>query len=90
MGQVFLALDEKLRRRVALKCLLSRLSLEADHEHILAEAQAAAAISHPNVATVYEVVEHDDRAFMAMEYVDGQSLSTVLARERLPRIGSSP
>jgi hypothetical protein len=84
MGQVFLALDEKLRRRVALKCLLSRLSLEADHEHILAEAQAAAAISHPNVATVYEVVEHDDRAFMAMEYVDGQSLSTVLARERLP------
>jgi predicted Ser/Thr protein kinase len=85
MGQVFLALDEKLRRRVALKCLLSRLSLEADHGHILAEAQAAAAISHPNVATVYEVVEHDDRAFMAMEYVDGQSLSAVLARERLPR-----
>jgi serine/threonine protein kinase len=85
MGQVFLALDERLRRRVALKCLLSRLSLEADHEHILAEAQAAAAISHPNVATVYEVVEHDDRAFMAMEYVDGQSLNTVLARERLPR-----
>jgi predicted Ser/Thr protein kinase len=85
MGQVFLALDEKLRRRVALKCLLSRLSLEADHEHILAEAQAAAAISHPNVATVYEVVEHDDRAFMAMEYVDGQSLSTVMAHERLPR-----
>ena len=85
MGQVFLALDEKLRRRVALKCLLSRLSLEADREHILGEARAAAAISHPNVATVYEVVEHNDRAFMAMEYVDGQSLNAVLARERLPR-----
>jgi hypothetical protein len=85
MGQVFLALDEKLRRRVALKCLLSRLSLDADREHILAEARAAASITHPNVATVYEVVEHDDRAFMAMEFVDGQSLSMVLARERLPR-----
>jgi hypothetical protein len=84
MGQVFLALDEKLRRRVALKCLLSRLSLETDRERILAEARAAAAITHPNVATVYEVVEDDDRAFMAMEFVDGQSLSNVLARERLP------
>jgi Protein kinase domain len=84
MGQIFLALDEKLRRRVALKCLLSRLSLETDRERILAEARAAAAITHPNVATVYEVVEDDDRAFMAMEFVDGESLSTVLARERLP------
>lgn len=85
MGQVFLALDEKLRRRVALKCLLSRLSLEADRDHILAEARAAAAITHPNVAAVYEVIEHDDRAFMVMEFVDGQSLSTLLARGRLPK-----
>jgi hypothetical protein len=85
MGQVFLALDEKLRRRVALKCLLSRLSLEADRDRILAEARAAAAITHPNVAAVYEVIEHDDRAFMVMEFVDGQILSTLLARGRLSK-----
>jgi len=84
MGQVFLALDEKLRRRVALKCLLSRLSLEADRDRILDEARAAAAITHPNVATVYEVIEDADRAFMVMEFVDGHSLSTLLARGRLP------
>jgi predicted Ser/Thr protein kinase len=85
MGQVFLALDEKLWRRVALKCLLSRSSLEADRDRILAEARAAAAITHPNVATVHEVVEHDDRAFMVMEFVDGQSLDTLLARGGLTK-----
>jgi len=85
MGQVFLALDERLRRRVALKCLLSRSSLEADRDRILAEARAAAAITHPNVATVHEVIEHDDRAFMVMEFVDGQSLDTLLARGRLTK-----
>jgi tRNA A-37 threonylcarbamoyl transferase component Bud32 len=84
MGQVFLALDEKLRRRVALKCLLSRASLEADRDRILSEARAAAAITHPNVAAVYEVIEDADRAFMAMEFVDGHSLGALLARGRLP------
>ena len=63
--------------------------LEADRDRILAEARAAAAITHPNVATVHEVVEHDDRAFMVMEFVDGQSLDTLLARGGLTKIGLS-
>jgi serine/threonine protein kinase len=84
MGQVFLASDEKLQRRVALKCLVSRSSPEADRDRILAEARAAARITHASVAAVYDVIEHDERAFMVMEYVDGESLSACLRRQRLP------
>ncbi len=86
MGQVFLAHDDVLQRQVAMKCLLSRSSPEADRNAILAEARAAAAIGHKNVASVYEIVERGDRAFMVMEYVDGESLSARLARARLPLI----
>ncbi len=85
MGQVFLALDEKLRRRVALKCLLSRLESRSRPRPNSRRGACRRRHSHPNVATVHEVVEHDDRAFMAMEFVDGQSLDTLLARGRLPR-----
>ena len=84
MGQVFLAHDEQLQRPVALKCLLSRSSAEADRHRILAEARAAAAITHTNVARVYDVVEHRGRAFMVMEYVAGESLFDRMARGRLP------
>jgi len=84
MGQVFLATDPELRRRVALKCLLpTDGSSGLDRARILNEAIAAAAISHPNVATVHHVVEHADRAFIVMEYVEGESLATKLRRERL-------
>jgi serine/threonine protein kinase len=83
MGQVFLARDQKLQRRVALKCLLSRSSAEADRDRILIEAQAAAGISHTNVAAVHDVIEHEQRAFMVMEYVDGENLGACLRRERL-------
>ena len=84
MGQVFLASDQELRRKVALKCLLAT-SANADIERarILSEARAAAAISHPNIAAVYHVVEHGERAFIVMEYVEGESLALRLLRERL-------
>ena len=84
MGQVFLCYDHELHRRVALKCLLSAGSnLALERSRIRAEAQAAAAITHPNVAAVYHVVEHGTRAFIVMEYVEGESLSSRLRRERL-------
>jgi serine/threonine protein kinase len=88
MGQVFLARDRQLERQVALKCLLSRSSPEADRERILAEAKAAAAINHRNVASVYDVVQRGDRAFMVMEFLGGESLSACLKRRRLdlPRV----
>ena len=86
MGQVFLGRDPELRRKVALKCLLPAGSVarKDDRALILHEARAAAAISHPNVATVHHVIEHGDRAFIVMEYVAGESLAARLKRGRLP------
>jgi serine/threonine protein kinase len=85
MGQVFLANDSRLRRKVALKCLLSQRNARHDvRAQVLREARAAARISHPNVAAVYDVIEHGTRVFIVMEYVEGESLSARLKRERLP------
>ena len=83
MGQVFLALDSRLRRKVALKCVLSRTTALGDRRsQILREARAAATINHPNVATVHDVIEHDGRTFIVMEYVEGENLATLLRRQR--------
>ena len=84
MGQVFLTRDQELHRKVALKCLLSSgADLERERARIKAEARAAAAITHANVAAIHHVIEHGTRAFIVMEYVEGESLSTRLKRERL-------
>jgi serine/threonine protein kinase len=84
MGQVFLSRDQELHRKVALKCLLSSgADLERERARIKAEARAAAAITHVNVAAIHHVIEHGTRAFIVMEYVEGESLSTRLKRERL-------
>lgn len=80
MGIVFLAEDDALRRKVALKVL--RASFAADEERrrrFLREARAAAGVSHPNLVTVYDVGEHEGRAYIAMEYLRGKSLRSVLA-----------
>jgi predicted Ser/Thr protein kinase len=84
MGQVFLSRDQELRRKVALKCLLSSgQDSELERARILREARAAAAINHANIATVHHVIEQGDRAFIVMEYVEGESLAERLKRERL-------
>lgn len=84
MGQVFLAADSELRRKVALKCLLEAQATGVDRRRIIQEAIAAAAINHGNVATIYHVVEHNARAFIVMEYVPGETLSATLLRQRMP------
>jgi serine/threonine protein kinase len=83
MGRVFLCNDTQLHRRVALKCLTSRDSPTEVRARLLQEARAGARIKHSNVATVYDVFEHDGRAFLVMEYVDGESLADLLRREPL-------
>jgi serine/threonine protein kinase len=84
MGQVFLGTDPRLERRVALKCLLdSHAAGPSVRSSILHEARAAARISSQHVAAVYDVIEHDTRAFIVMEYVDGESLAARLKRGRL-------
>ena len=73
MGTVYAAYDPQLDRRVALKVLHSR---HATHqERIRREAVAMARVSHPNVAQIYEVGEHEGQLFIAMEFVDGQTLT---------------
>src|SRR5580765_5499803 len=85
MGEVFLGHDPRLQRRVALKCL-SRTDTQTDdtRSRILREARAAARLSHPNIAAVYDVLEQDDRTFIVMEYVEGETLSRRIGRGCLP------
>ena len=75
MGVVYKAEDTKLKRTVALKFLPSH-SFAADEEkaRFQHEAQAAAGLDHPNICTVYEINEADGQSFIAMAYIEGQSL----------------
>lgn len=77
MGVVYLARDERLGRAVALK-LLSDVELpdEPARERFLREARVAASLKHPNIATVYEVGNEGDKPWIAMEYCEGEALST--------------
>ena len=84
MGQVFLANDRRLKRKVALKRLLATHSQRGtERSRILSEARSAAQISHPNVATIHDVIDVPEGVFIVMEYVEGESLSARLRRERL-------
>jgi eukaryotic-like serine/threonine-protein kinase len=75
MGIVYRATDEKLRRTVALKILPDSFAQDEDRQRrFLREARAAAAVTHPNIASVYEIGEAEGRIFIAMEYVEGETL----------------
>ena len=79
MGEVYLALDEKLGRKVALKVLPAELASNQDRmRRFTQEAKAAAALNHPNIAHIYEIGEHDGISFIAMEYVDGYTLRQLI------------
>ena len=85
MGEVYLALDTKLNRKVALKFLPPHLCQDEDcRKRFMREAQAAAGLDHPNVAAIYEVGEFQGRPFYAMQIVEGQSLKDVIAGKDLP------
>jgi len=87
MGEVYLAEDTELGRKAALKFLppqyISDPELKARFKR---EARAAASLNHPNIITIYDIGEHQNRAWMAMELVDGESLRDLMAR-REPEIG---
>jgi len=86
MADVWLADDESLNRRVAVKLLRSHLV----HDETLAErfrreAVACAGINHPNIVAVYDCIEHEGRQAVIMQYVEGKSLREVL--DRRPKLG---
>ena len=90
MGEVYLAEDTILKRPVAIKILPSRITVnETDRARFLQEAQAAAAINHPNVCVIHDIKEHADSAtagkqqFIVMEYVEGQTLSEKIVSTQL-------
>jgi serine/threonine protein kinase len=79
MGVVFKAKDTRLNRTVALKFLSTELTQNKDaKKRFIQEAQAAAALEHPNICTVYEVDEADGQTFIAMSYIEGHSLKDKL------------
>ena len=89
MGRVLLAYDETLDRKLAIKLWLPRVSCGEDlRARMLREAQALARLSHPNVVQVYEVGNHNDLLYLAMEYVRGRTLREWIEQDRpdLPRI----
>jgi serine/threonine protein kinase/Flp pilus assembly protein TadD len=85
MGEVYLAQDTRLRRKVALKILPSQFTSNADRlRRFEQEAYAASSLNHPNLVTIFEIGNVDGAHFMAHEYIDGQSLWDRMKRERLP------
>ena len=85
MGEVYLAEDPRLGRRVALKILATHVEMDdAAGKRLLREARAAAALDHPNICTIYEVGEENGRGFIAMQYVEGHNLADVLKNAPLP------
>jgi len=83
MGAVYAAHDPELGRMVAVK-VLRRWGDQRMQERLRREAQAMARLAHPNVAAVYDVGAFGDQIFIAMEYVDGETLSRWLATPRPP------
>ena len=84
MGEVYLAQDTKLVRKVALKILPPEVAANDDRmRRFTQEAKSAAALNHPNIAYVYEIGDSDGVHFIAMEYVEGDTLRHVLSLRRL-------
>src|SRR2546423_2103767 len=83
MGEVYLAQDTKLERKVALKIFPAELTSNQDRmRRFTREAKAAAALNHPNIAHIYEIGEDEGIHFIAMEFIDGVTLRAKIHREQ--------
>lgn len=84
MGDVYLAQDTRLDRKVALKLLSEALAIQdAGMQRFVQEAKSASALNHPNIITIHEIGEIDNRHFIASEFIEGETLRTRIKRGRL-------
>jgi predicted ATPase len=84
MGVVYQAEDTKLQRLVALKFLPENLTCDDDAKaRLIQEARAAAALNHPNICTIYEIDESEGQLFLALEFVEGETLRQKVISEQL-------
>ncbi|MGH9767012.1 MAG: serine/threonine-protein kinase, partial [Blastocatellia bacterium] len=89
MGQVYLARDTRLERKVALKLLLEERT--KDDQRLLRfeqEARAASALNHPNIITIYEIGDFDSTHFIATEFIEGLTLRKILAEGKMATIAA--
>src|SRR2546422_4124384 len=84
MGEVYLAEDTRLGRKVALKVLPAQFTREAERiRRFQQEARAASALNHPNIITIYEIGEIDSLHFIATEFIEGETLRRHLAGKQM-------
>ncbi len=85
MGEVYLAEDSRLDRKVALKILPEHLSERADRrERFEREARAVSSLNHPHICTLYDIGEQDGIHYLVMEHLEGESLAARLEKGALP------
>jgi serine/threonine protein kinase/Tol biopolymer transport system component len=85
MGEVYRARDTRLGREVAIKVLpAERIADEGRRRRFVSEAQAASALNHPNIVTIYEIESADGSDFIVMEYVPGRTLAALIPKTGMP------
>jgi eukaryotic-like serine/threonine-protein kinase len=84
MGEVYLAEDLKLDRKVAIKFLPAESTAdESAKQRLIREARAAGKLDHPNICSIYEVGEEEGRGFIVMQYIEGETLAELIQRKPL-------
>lgn len=84
MGEVYLAEDTQLDRKVAIKLLsVESATDDSAKKRLIREARAAAKLDHPNICAIHEVGEEDGRSFIVMQYVEGENLAKLIERQPL-------
>jgi serine/threonine protein kinase/predicted negative regulator of RcsB-dependent stress response len=83
MGEVYLAEDQRLSRKVAIKFLPADVATdERARQRLLKEAKTAATLDHPNICAIYEVGQDDSHSFIVLQYIEGETLAARLKRQR--------
>ena len=85
MGEVYLAEDTELGRKIAIKLLPAEFTRDKERlRRFRQEARAASALNHPNILTIHQIIQAEDRYFIATEFIDGETLRQRLRRSKLP------